>query len=652
MKSNNKNKNKNKNVDINKRKKFLDGVAMATAFVGVTGIGIQNLSDVKEASALFKPPVAAKPPMSKPPTFVNSSGISRPITAPGIKPGVSGIKPGVGGVKPGVGGVKPGVSGVKPGVGGVKPSVGAGKPGQVVTGGKPGHVQQMVDKFNGISGTGSGKPIGAPSKPITSTATGGGIKAPAKPVGAGASGVAGSSTSKPGASGVGTGSSTSKPGASGVGIGSSTSKPGASGVAGSSTSKPGAGVGTGPSTSKPGASGVGTGPSTSKPGASGIGSGSSTSSKPSGEGAVTGSGASSSKPTLITGTGSTSGKPGTSTVGTSTSEKPGTSTAGTSTSGKPGTETTGTTTGNLGGSGSGSGATSASLKKDTSVNNSRISSESIKTSSGGSKMQKALGIVGLVSTVAFLGTSIAGIVQGQQSMDMQAKLQADAVKAQQELVKQQELKEYEKLAAQLGGKYDPDKGVIHLPNGGQLNVTTGIVTNPDGSWVDQFGNLHMPDGSGMLDKDGNLVINGIGTVDKDGNLILNDGSGYYDSDGNFHSTGTIGSVQGKSSGVGFGGMYVDTNYGGDKILSQSYNYGSRAYDKSAFDKAETKAFSHSSVEKGTFTAKEFSAIENLILSGQLNEPLAKNMQKDGQLTADQLEVVLNLIGIYNKNGTI
>ena len=584
MKSNNKNKNKNKNVDINKRKKFLDGVAMATAFVGVTGIGIQNLSDVKEASALFKPPVAAKPPMSKPPTFVNSSGISRPITAPGIKPGVSGIKPGVGGVKPGVGGVKPGVSGVKPGVGGVKPSVGAGKPGQVVTGGKPGHVQQMVDKFNGISGTGSGKPIGAPSKPITSTATGGGIKAPAKPVGAGASGVAGSSTSKPGA-------------------------------------------------------GVGTGPSTSKPGASGIGSGSSTSSKPSGEGAVTGSGASSSKPTLITGTGSTSGKPGT-------------STAGTSTSGKPGTETTGTTTGNLGGSGSGSGATSASLKKDTSVNNSRISSESIKTSSGGSKMQKALGIVGLVSTVAFLGTSIAGIVQGQQSMDMQAKLQADAVKAQQELVKQQELKEYEKLAAQLGGKYDPDKGVIHLPNGGQLNVTTGIVTNPDGSWVDQFGNLHMPDGSGMLDKDGNLVINGIGTVDKDGNLILNDGSGYYDSDGNFHSTGTIGSVQGKSSGVGFGGMYVDTNYGGDKILSQSYNYGSRAYDKSAFDKAETKAFSHSSVEKGTFTAKEFSAIENLILSGQLNEPLAKNMQKDGQLTADQLEVVLNLIGIYNKNGTI
>ena len=50
MKSKDENQTKvkhDKEVD-SKRKKFLNKVAMATAFVGVTGIGIQNLPEVKE----------------------------------------------------------------------------------------------------------------------------------------------------------------------------------------------------------------------------------------------------------------------------------------------------------------------------------------------------------------------------------------------------------------------------------------------------------------------------------------------------------------------------------------------------------------------------------------------------------------------------
>ncbi len=50
-------------------------------------------------------------------------------------------------------------------------------------------------------------------------------------------------------------------------------------------------------------------------------------------------------------------------------------------------------------------------------------------SSGGGKMGKLMTAIGLVSTVAFLGTAIAGIIQGQQSMEMQVKLQQEAIKS-------------------------------------------------------------------------------------------------------------------------------------------------------------------------------------------------------------------------------
>ena len=263
-----------------------------------------------------------------------------------------------------------------------------------------------------------------------------------------------------------------------------------------------------------------------------------------------------------------------------------------------------------------------------------------------------MGVVGLLSTVAFLGTSIAGILQGQQSIDVQRQLQEDAIRAQEELAKNQQREEYEKLAAQLGGTYDPDRGVIVLPDGSELNVVTGIVTYPDGSWVDQNGNLHLPDGSGTIDKDGNINIGGVGTIDKDGNLVLDDGSGYFDSDGNFHPSGEINQVKGVSGGVGFGGMYIDTQFGGMKVLNQSGNYGSKAYDKNAYDEALSKSQSHSSVEEGIFTAKEYDAIVNLILSAKLNENIAKKMGEDGQLTSDQLEVVLKLLDSFNSSGKI
>ncbi len=356
-----------------------------------------------------------------------------------------------------------------------------------------------------------------------------------------------------------------------------------------------------------------------------------------------------------------------------------------------------------------------------------------------------MGIIGLVSTVAFLGTSVAGILQGERSLEAQRELQEEAIKAQQQLAENQQREEYEKLAAQLGGTYDPDKGVIILPDGSTLNVVTGIVTYPDGSWVDQNGNLHLPgggtidkdgndkgviilpdgstlnvvtgivtypdgswvdqngnlhlpgggtidkdgninlDGIGTIDKDGNLVLEDgsghfdsdgnfhpsgeintvkgvsggvgfggmyIGTIDKDGNLVLEDGSGHFDSDGNFHPSGEINTVKGVSGGVGFGGMYIDTSFGGMKVSNQSGNYGSKAYDKGAYDEAFAKSQSHSSVEEGIFTAREYDAIVNLILSAKLNENIAKQMEKDGQLTSDQLEVVLKLLNNFNSSGKI
>ena len=260
--------------------------------------------------------------------------------------------------------------------------------------------------------------------------------------------------------------------------------------------------------------------------------------------------------------------------------------------------------------------------------------------------------IGLVSTVAFLGTAIAGIIQGQQSMEMQVKLQQEAIKAQEELMKNQQTQEYEKLAAQLGSKYDPEAGVIILPDGSKLHVITGIVTHPDGSWTDQNGNLHLPDGSGVIKPDGSVDINGVGTIDKDGNLVLEDGSGYFDKDGNFVSSGSMNQIVGMATGAGYGGMYTDTKFGGKSVIAQSENYGYKAYSRDEYDRAQEKAVSHKSVTDGIFTAREYDAVVNLIISSKLNKSMVEKMGQDGAFTSAQIEVINQLLDTFNSSGKL
>ena len=636
-----------KEVD-SKRKKFLNKVAMATAFVGVTGIGIQNLPEVKEVSAMMKVPTTRpQSPSLKPGgMFAGSTGGFRPVSPSvgiGKNPISSPIKNPVNNST-----IKNPVnnSTIKNPVNNstIKNPVtsSTNKPNNGTSTIKPGNTGTLVNKFEGMN-NGSGntpistkppspstnKPITAPPKP--NTGTGIGTTAPPKP-------------------NMGTGMGTQSKPNTGTGMGTQ--------------SKPNTGTGTGTTTAPP------------KPNTG-------TQSKPQTGNTTTGStnGLSQNKPggntnldsgkkPVITQTnsgGSTAGKPG----GSLTNKPGGSTTGGISQNGsKPGTSGTGQNTSKPGGATNNtgkpnnipSGSSSNSLAgDDTPTNTRRVSSTTTNnttnnttntTQTGGKdRFGKVMGVIGLVSTVAFLGTSVAGILQGEKSLEAQRELQEEAIKAQQQLAENQQREEYEKLAAQLGGKYDPDRGVIVLPDGSELNVVTGIVTYPDGSWVDQNGNLHLP-GGGTIDKDGNINLDGIGTVDKDGNLVLEDGSGYFDSDGNFHPSGEINTVKGVSGGVGFGGMHLDTQFGGMKVLNQSGNYGYKAYDKNAYDEALAKSHSHSSVEEGIFTAREYDAIVNLILSAKLNENIAKQMEKDGQLTSAQLEVVLKLLDSFNSSGKI
>ena len=600
MKPSDRNKIKISEHDINlKRKKFLKKVAMTTALFGVAGIAAQNFSDIKTASAMMKPG-ALKLPISKPAgSFIGSNGNFRPIYKPttsasvGIKPPVP-AKPGAG-----VSTVKPPVP-AKPGAGvnTVKPPV-PPKPSSGATTVKP-------NSTNASSGTvnkpGSGTDViqtGNTSSLINRfegmNKPGGGLHietSPNKPAPkppTAPSKPQGISGKPPTITQTNTGSSST--GSGGLKPGSTAGKPGT----GSGGLKPG-------STSS---TGMQTGTGGLKPGST------------SSTGTQTGSGGL--KP------GSTAGKPGTG-VGTQTSLKT---------------------------------PKADSLKADGKVNSNRIDKSSTSTtttvnnsSSGGGKFSKVMAVFGVLTTGAFLATSIVGILQGQQSLESQRQLQNEAIQAQQDLIKNQQREEYEKLAAQLGGKYDPETGVIILPSGSKLNVTTGIVTHPDGSWTDANGNLHMPDGSGVIKPNGNIQINGVGTIDKDGNLVLNDGSGHYDPQGNFHASGQLNSVIGIAGGAGYGGMFTDTKYGGTDVINQSSNYGKKAYDGITHEEAYSKANAHSSVEKGVFTAKEFDSITNLIISAKLNKPMAEKMTQDGQFNNEQLQVILDLLDIYEKNGKI
>ena len=595
-----------KEVD-SKRKKFLNKVAMATAFVGVTGIGIQNLPEVKEVSAMMKVPTTKPPSPSLKPggMFVGSTGGFRPVS-------------------PSVGiGKNPISSPIKNPVNNstIKNPVtsSTNKPNNGTSTIKPGNTGTLVNKFEGMNNgsgntpistkppsTSTNKPITAPPKPNTGTGTGT-TTAPSKPN-------TGTSTGAPSKPNTGTNTTT---GSTNV---SSQNKPGGNTNL-DSGKKPVITTQTNQNGSKPGTRG--TGQNTSKPGGS-------LTNKPGGS--TTG------------GTSQNGSKPATSGTGQNTS-KPG---GATNNTGKPNNRPSGSSSNSLAGDDT---PTNTRRVSSTTTNNTTNNTTNTTQTGGKDRFGKVMGVIGLVSTVAFLGTSVAGILQGERSLEAQRELQEEAIKAQQQLAENQQREEYEKLAAQLGGKYDPDRGVIVLPDGSELNVVTGIVTHPDGSWVDQNGNLHLP-GGGTIDKDGNINLDGIGTVDKDGNLVLEDGSGYFDSDGNFHPSGEINQVKGVSGGVGFGGMYIDTQFGGMKVSNQSVNYGSKAYDKNAYDEALSKSQSHSSVEEGIFTAREYDAIVNLILSAKLNENIAKQMEKDGQLTSAQLEAVLKLLDSFNSSGKI
>ena len=133
---------------------------------------------------------------------------------------------------------------------------------------------------------------------------------------------------------------------------------------------------------------------------------------------------------------------------------------------------------------------------------------------------------------------------------------------------------------------------------------------------------------------------------------MNDGSGHYDPQGNFHASGQLNSVIGIAGGAGYGGMFTDTKYGGTDVINQSSNYGKKAYDGITHEEAYSKANAHSSVEKGVFTAKEFDSITNLIISAKLNKPMAEKMTQDGQFNNEQLQVILDLLDIYEKNGKL
>ena len=672
MKPSDRNKIKISEHDINlKRKKFLKKVAMTTALFGVAGIAAQNFSDIKTASAMMKPG-AFKPPISKPAgSFIGSNGAFRPIYKPttsasvGIKPPVP-AKPGAG-----VNTVKPPVP-PKPSSGAttVKPnstnasSGTANKPGSGTDVIQTGNTSSLINRFEGMNKPGGGlhietspnkpapKPPTAPSKPQISGQNLSGTTTPNTQASSKPQGISGK---PPTITQTNTGSSST--GSGGLKPGSTAGKPGT----GSGGLKPGSTSSTGTQT---GSGGLKPGSTADKPG---TGTGGLKPGSTSSTGTQTGSGGL--KP------GSTADKPGTGTGGL----KPGsTSSTGmqTGTGGlKPGsTSSTGTQTGSgglkpgstAGKPGTGVGTQTSlktpkadSLKADGKFNSNRIDKSSTSTtttvnnsSSGGGKFSKVMAVFGVLTTGAFLATSIVGILQGQQSLGAQRQLQNEAIQAQQDLIKNQQREEYEKLAAQLGGKYDPETGVIILPSGSKLNVTTGIVTHPDGSWTDANGNLHMPDGSGVIKPNGNIQINGVGTIDKDGNLVLNDGSGHYDPQGNFHASGQLNSVIGIAGGAGYGGMFTDTKYGGTDVINQSSNYGKKAYDGITHEEAYSKANAHSSVEKGVFTAKEFDSITNLIISAKLNKPMAEKMTQDGQFNNEQLQVILDLLDIYEKNGKI
>ena len=581
-----------KEVD-SKRKKFLNKVAMATAFVGVTGIGIQNLPEVKEVSAMMKVPTTRPPSPSLKPggMFAGSTGGFRPVSPSvgiGKNPISSPIKNPVNNstIKNPVNNstIKNPVTGTTGSA--IKNPVtsSTNKPNNGTSTIKPGNTGNLVNKFENMNSGSGNTPIS--TKP-PSTSTNKPITAPPKPN-----------------TGTGTGTTTapSKPN-----TGTSTGAP----------SKPNTGTNT--------TTGSTNGSSQNKPGGN--------TNLDSGK-----------KPVITTQTNQNGSKPGTSGTGQNTS-KPGVATNNT---GKPNNRPSGSSSNSLAVDDT---PTNTRRVSSTTTNNTTNNTTNTTQTGGKDRFGKVMGVIGLVSTVAFLGTSVAGILQGEKSLEAQRELQEEAIKAQQQLAENQQREEYEKLAAQLGGKYDPDRGVIVLPDGSELNVVTGIVTYPDGSWVDQNGNLHLP-GGGTIDKDGNINLDGIGTVDKDGNLVLEDGSGHFDSDGNFHPSGEINTVKGVSGGVGFGGMHLDTQFGGMKVLNQSGNYGSKAYDKNAYDEALAKSHSHSSVEEGIFTAREYDAIVNLILSAKLNENIAKQMEKDGQLTSAQLEVVLKLLDSFNSSGKI
>lgn len=577
---------------VSKRKKVLNNIAVATAVAGITGVVTQTASESIEASAKFG---IKQPILSKPPSFTGSAGGNRPVGShsyiPGSFPGVGGInKPGTGGINANRPGTYPGAS---------KP-----KPPSVVTGGstssKPSNTGNVTapPKPGTSTNTGSNKPT-APPKPNGSL-TGPGSKNPSNNQTDGG-GLKKPETNKP----TGDNGGLNKPGLDKPSL----NKPGS----GQTGNNDGAGK---PSLNKPGSTQVG-----DKDGA-----GTSTGNKP--------------------GSTQDGDKDG---VGTSTGNKPGSTQGGD----KDGVGTSG---GNDGGRKP--SVNNKNLEEDTSSGGKGAINSQVNAATGGNKgdgYQKVgaiAGVVGIISTVAFLATSVYGIMQGQQSMEMQLQMQNDAIDNQLKFAEAEEDRQREQLAAQLGGVYNKEKLRIEFEDGSYYELLTGITRYPNGDWIDAQGNYHYADGSGSVDKDGNITVGGVGVVDPDGNLILGDGSGYYDPEGNFHPSGSSAQIKGFGNEDGYGGMYVDTGEGSLDVRNQSDNYGKKAYSSESHESEYNAAYSHYSVESGIFTAEEYSNVVHLIKSAKLNTPILELMAKEGEFSSEQVRVIAELLETYEKSGEI
>ncbi|EIA23476.1 hypothetical protein SFB1_159G2, partial [Candidatus Arthromitus sp. SFB-1] len=55
---------------------------------------------------------------------------------------------------------------------------------------------------------------------------------------------------------------------------------------------------------------------------------------------------------------------------------------------------------------------------------------------------------------------------------------------------------------------------------------------------------------------------------------------------------------------------------------------------------------------GIFTAREYDAVVNLIISSKLNKSMVEKMGQDGAFTSAQIEVINQLLDTFNSSGKL